>query len=102
MKNICSVRLRSKVDWVSFSVGSNKSSENHICCFSCFNAQHLRVAQKVKKQSVDYTSAKVKLIQSWRYKTLAVIKRHKSHLSFYLERPNWLCRLWHFLIFADV
>jgi len=31
---------------------------------------------------VDYTSAKVKLIQSCRYKTLAVIKRHKNHLSF--------------------
>jgi len=29
-----------------------------------------------KKQPVDYTPAKVKLIQSWRYKTLAVIKRH--------------------------
>jgi len=35
----------------------------------------------VKKQSVDYTSAKVKLIQSWRYKTLAIIKRHKKYLS---------------------
>jgi len=52
-------------------------------CFSCFNAQHLRVAQTVKKQAVDYTSVKKKLIQSWRYKTLAVIKRHKNHLSFY-------------------
>jgi len=31
---------------------------------------------------VDYTSAKVKLIQSWRYNILAVIKRHKNHLSF--------------------
>jgi len=30
---------------------------------------------------VDYTSANVKLIQSWRYKTLAVVKRHKIHLS---------------------
>jgi len=28
------------------------------------------------------TSAKEKLIQSWRYKTLAVIKCHKNHLSF--------------------
>jgi len=47
-----------------------------ICCFSCFNAQHLRVAQRIKKQSVDYyTSAKVDLIQSWRYKTLVVIMR---------------------------
>jgi len=27
-----------------------------------------------KKQSVDYTLAKVKLSQSWRYKTLVVIK----------------------------
>jgi len=26
---------------------------------------------------VDCTSTKAKLIQSWRYKTLAVIKRHK-------------------------
>jgi len=32
---------------------------------------------------VDYTSVKEKLIQSWRYKTLAVIKRHKNHLSFF-------------------
>jgi len=31
----------------------------------------------MKKESVDDTSAKVKLIQSWRYKTLAVIKRYK-------------------------
>jgi len=32
---------------------------------------------------VDYTSAKLKLIQSWRYKILAVIKRHKNHLSLF-------------------
>jgi len=31
---------------------------------------------------VDYTSAIEKLNQLWRYKTLAVIKRHKNHLSF--------------------
>jgi len=31
---------------------------------------------------VDYTSMKEKLLQSWRYKTLAVIKRNKNHLSF--------------------
>jgi len=32
-------------------------------------AQHLRVAQRMKKQSVDYTSVKnILLIQSWRYK----------------------------------
>jgi len=35
------------------------------------------------EETVDYTSVKVKLIQPWRYKTLAVIKRHKNHLSFY-------------------
>jgi len=33
-----------------------------------------------------YTSAKEKLIQSWRYKTLAVAKRHKNHWSWSLER----------------
>jgi len=60
-----------------------KGFKNGICCFCCFNAQHLRFAQRIKKQSVDYTSAKVKLIQSWRYKTLAVIERHKTTLSFY-------------------
>jgi len=27
---------------------------------------------------MDYTSVKDKLIQSWHYKTLTVIKRHKS------------------------
>jgi len=32
---------------------------------------------------VDFTSVKVKLLQSWCYKTLAVIKRHKNHLSFF-------------------
>jgi len=32
---------------------------------------------------VDYTSAKEKIIQFWRCKTLAVIKRHKNHLSLY-------------------
>jgi len=30
----------------------------------------LRVAQRIKKQSVDYTSVKEKLIQSWRKATL--------------------------------
>jgi len=30
------------------------------------------IAQRVKKQSVDYTSAKEKLIQSWCYETLTV------------------------------
>jgi len=30
---------------------------------------------------VDYTSVKNTLIQSWSYKTLAVTKRHKNHLS---------------------
>jgi len=39
---------------------------------------HLRVAQRIKKQSVDYMSAKEKLLQSWRYKIFAVIKRHKT------------------------
>jgi len=62
-------------------LGHTKDLKNGICCFSYFNAQHLRVEQRIKKQSVDYTSAKVKLIQSWRYQTLAVIKRHKKHLS---------------------
>jgi len=38
----------------------------------------LRVAQRIKKQSVDYTPVKEKLSQSRRYKTLAVIKRHKT------------------------
>jgi len=61
----------------------HKDLKNGICCFSYYNAQHLRVAQRIKKLSVDYTSAKVKSIQSWRYKTLAVIKRHQNHLSFY-------------------
>jgi len=32
---------------------------------------------------MGYMLANVKLIQSWRYKTLAVIKRHKNHLSFF-------------------
>jgi len=36
--------------------------KNGIFCFSYFYAQHLIVAQRIKKQSVDYTSAKVKLI----------------------------------------
>jgi len=58
---------QSIVDWVWFSVGSYQRLEkNSICCFSCFNAQHLRAARRIKKQSVDYTSAKEKLIQSWR------------------------------------
>jgi len=33
-----------------------------------FNAQHLRVAQRIKKQSVDYKSVKEKLIQPRRYR----------------------------------
>jgi len=64
-------------------LGHTKDFKNDICCFSYFNAQHLRVAQRIKKQLVDYMSTKEKLIHSWRYKTLAVIKRHKNHLSFF-------------------
>jgi len=63
-------------------LGHTKDFKNRMCCFSCFNAQHLRVSQRVKKQSVDFTSVKEKLLQTWRYKTLAVIKRHKNHLFF--------------------
>jgi len=83
------------VDWVYSQLGHNKDLKNEICCFSCFNAQHLKVAQRIKKQSVDYTSANVKLIQSLRYKTIAIIKRHKNHLSFlwsarwFYEHQNW-------------
>jgi len=36
----------------------------------------------IKKQSVDYTLVKNILNQIWRYKTLAVIKRHKKHLLY--------------------
>jgi len=39
---------------------------------SCFSAQQLRVAKRIKKQLVDYTSVKEKIPQSWRYKTLRV------------------------------
>jgi len=47
----------------------------------------LRVAQRIKKQSVDYKPVKEKLLQSWRYKTeIAVTKRHKNHLYIYLYR----------------
>jgi len=31
--------------------------------------------------SAGFYVSEIKLIQSWRYKSLAVIKRHKSHLS---------------------
>jgi len=61
-------------------LGPTKDFKNGICCFSCLNAQHSRVAQRIKKQSVDYTSVKEKINQFWRYKTLAVIKRHKNLL----------------------
>jgi len=36
-------------------LGQAKDFKNGICCFSCFNIQHLRVVQRIKKQSVDYT-----------------------------------------------
>jgi len=35
---------------------------------------------------VDYKSVKVKLVQSWRCKTLAVIKRHKTTSSLSLNK----------------
>jgi len=69
-------------------LGHTKDFKNSICCFSCFHTQHLRVAQRIKKQSVNYTLAKEKLIQSWRYKTLAVIKCHKNHLSLSLRSSD--------------
>jgi len=50
-------------------LGHTKDFKNGICCFSYFNAQHLSVAQRINKQSVDYTSVKEKLHQFWRYKT---------------------------------
>jgi len=65
-------------------LGHTKDLKNSIC----FNAQHLRVAQRIKKQSVDYTSAKVKLIQFWRYKTLAVIKRQKNTYLLIMKAVN--------------
>jgi len=68
-------------------LGHTKDFKNGIYCFSCFNAQHLRLAQRIKKQSVDYTSVKEKLLQSWCYKTLEVIKRHKKHISLCLFAP---------------
>jgi len=52
-----------------------------VLLFSYFSAHHLRVAQRIKKQSVDYTSVKNIIIQSWGCKSLEVIKRHKNHLS---------------------
>jgi len=61
--------------YTEFDVGRTKDIKNGVCCFFCFNAQHLRVTQRIKKQSVDYTAVKEKLIQSRRYKTLAIIKR---------------------------
>jgi len=51
----------------------SKNFKYGICCFSCFNAQHLRIAQRIKKQSVDYTLVKEKLIQSWRYSAINTI-----------------------------
>jgi len=41
-------------------IGSYQRLKNGICYFSCFNAQHLRVAPRIKKQLVVYTSAKIK------------------------------------------
>jgi len=49
---------------VNSQLSHTKDFYNGICCFSCFNAQHLRVAQKIKKQSVVYTSVKNVLIYS--------------------------------------
>jgi len=43
---------------------------------SDFEVGDLKIVQKSILQSVDYTSVNEKLLQSWRYKTLAVIKRH--------------------------
>jgi len=37
-------------------LGHTKDFKIGFCCFFCFNAQYLRVAQRIKKQSVDYTS----------------------------------------------
>jgi len=47
--------------------------------------------QRIKKQLVDYMLVKEKLIQSLRYKTLAVIKSHKRHLSLsFIKRYTFL------------
>jgi len=58
-------------------------------CYPCLIAQRLRVARRIKKQPVNFTAVKEKLIQSRRYNTLAVIKRHKNHLSL----SNSFCNL---------
>jgi len=47
---------------------------------------------------VDYTSMKEKLLQSWRYKTSVVIKRHKTHFIFIFKSQLWL-KLMQALIF---
>jgi len=36
-------------------LGHTKDFKNGICSISCFTVQQLRVVQRVKKQSVDYT-----------------------------------------------
>jgi len=47
--------------------------------FSCFNAQYLKSCAEDKETvSECYTSVNENLIQSWRFKTFAIIKRHKT------------------------
>jgi len=41
--------------FVDSHLGHTRYFKIGICCFSCFNAQYLRVAQRIKKQLVDYT-----------------------------------------------
>jgi len=45
------------VDYIDSQLGHTKDLKNRICLFSCFNAQHVRVAQRIEKQSVNYTLA---------------------------------------------
>jgi len=56
VKNSCKSVEEAKQTEFDSQFGHTKNFKNGVCCFPCFNAQHLIVAQRIKKQSVDYTS----------------------------------------------
>jgi len=49
-------RLLAKHGRLDSLLGHTKDFKNDICCFSCFNAQHLRVAQIIETVSGLYVS----------------------------------------------
>jgi len=64
-------------------LGHAKEFKSGICCFSYFKC----CADDKETVNGFFVSENI-LLQSWRYKTLAVKKRYKNAYIYFLTKPN--------------